>query len=97
MEDFLFPYKSIMDKEINIGNLKKKYDVIILPHDLPEMIKGVIIGRDFGKQINARNAVLERITLFDKLYSLDCYTYHVTEKEITFEKFNITTGVIKHA
>ncbi len=69
----------------------------LIPGAKHEMIKGVIIGRDFGKQINPRNAVLERITLFDKLYSLDCYTYHVTDKEITFEKFNITTGVIKHA
>jgi len=33
LENFQFPYTSLMDKEIKAGGLIKKYDVIILPDD----------------------------------------------------------------
>ena len=42
LEQFDFPYTSIMDKEIKLANLNKKYDVIILPHDNEGMIMGQI-------------------------------------------------------
>jgi len=42
LEQFDFPYTSIMDKEIKFGNLNKKYDVIILPHDNEGIIMGQI-------------------------------------------------------
>ncbi|MGD0351938.1 MAG: hypothetical protein ABSB38_00320 [Dehalococcoidia bacterium] len=58
----------------------------LIPGAKHEMIKGIIIGRDFGKQTKARNAVIERITDLDKIYSLSCYIYHLCDKEITFEK-----------
>ncbi|MFQ5721981.1 MAG: peptidase M14 family protein, partial [Candidatus Aminicenantales bacterium] len=45
LEQFAFPYKSLLDKEIKKGNLRKKYDVIILPDDSPEMIMGEIPPR----------------------------------------------------
>lgn len=35
LENFEFPYKSLMDKELKAGNLKNTYDVIILPDDSP--------------------------------------------------------------
>lgn len=33
LEDFAFPYTSLMDAEIRAGNLNRRYDVIILPAD----------------------------------------------------------------
>ena len=42
LEQFAFPYTSLMDDEIKKGNLHKKYDVIILPHDHEGMIMGEI-------------------------------------------------------
>lgn len=33
LENFKFPYATIMDKELKAGELNKKYDVIILPDD----------------------------------------------------------------
>lgn len=58
----------------------------LIPGAKHDMIKGIIIGREFGKQTNAREAVLERITQFDKTYSLSCYTYHLGDKEIIFQR-----------
>jgi len=40
LEQFNFPYESLRDAEIKKSNLKKKWDVIILPSDSPEMITG---------------------------------------------------------
>jgi len=59
----------------------------LIPGAKHEMIKGIIIGRDFGKQREARNAVLKKITQFGQIYSLSCYTYRLNGKEIIFEKF----------
>lgn len=42
LEQFHFPYASLMDAEIQKGALRKKYDVIIFPHDREEMITGKI-------------------------------------------------------
>jgi hypothetical protein len=40
LEQFAFPYTSLFDAEIKKGNLRAKYDVIILPHDSAGMITG---------------------------------------------------------
>ena len=40
IEQWGFPYKSLMDAEIKAGNLLTKYDVIILPADRVEMMTG---------------------------------------------------------
>ena len=45
LEQFAFPYNSLMDAEIKKGNLNEKYDVIILPNDSTGMIMGDISGR----------------------------------------------------
>ncbi|NOR16061.1 MAG: peptidase M14 family protein, partial [Candidatus Aminicenantes bacterium] len=42
LEQFDFPYTSLMDAEIIKGDLNKKYDVIILPSDSTGMITGEI-------------------------------------------------------
>jgi hypothetical protein len=40
VEDFKFPYTSLMDKDIKLGNLIDKYDVIVIPDDSIAMITG---------------------------------------------------------
>jgi hypothetical protein len=40
LEDFEFPYTSLMDAEIRAGDLNQKYDVIILPDDNAGMMTG---------------------------------------------------------
>lgn len=40
LEQFGFPYTSLMDEEIQEGNLNADYDVIILPHDSTDRITG---------------------------------------------------------
>ncbi|MBE3071663.1 MAG: peptidase M14 family protein [Acidobacteria bacterium] len=40
LEQFLFPYASLMDAEIKKGNLNAKYDVIIVPDDSTAAITG---------------------------------------------------------
>ncbi len=45
LEQFSFPYQSLYDEEIEEGNLNKKFDVIIIPHDSTEMIMGDIPER----------------------------------------------------
>lgn len=40
LEDFKFPYKSIFDPEIKAGNLRDKYDVLIIPNDSTQTITG---------------------------------------------------------
>lgn len=41
LEDFSFPYTSLLDEELRAGNLNRRYDVIILPEDdLETMIEG---------------------------------------------------------
>ncbi len=40
LEQFSFPYATLMDAEIKKGNLNEKYDVIILPEDSTAMITG---------------------------------------------------------
>jgi hypothetical protein len=40
LEQFEFPYTTLHDDDITRGRLARSYDVIILPHDSPEMISG---------------------------------------------------------
>jgi hypothetical protein len=41
LETFQFPYSTIMDKDINEGNLKQRFDTIILPNDPETLITGI--------------------------------------------------------
>ena len=57
LEQFAFPYTSLMDAEILKGELEKTYDVIVLPSNDPCMITGDIpkeymqgIGTDYPKK-----------------------------------------------
>jgi hypothetical protein len=49
LEQFEFPYTTLMDDDIKKGSLKKKYDAIILPNDPEAMITGVDIEKWWEK------------------------------------------------
>jgi hypothetical protein len=49
LEQFRFPYQSVMDAEIRQGNLQAKYDVILLPHDSAATIEGKEEERGSGQ------------------------------------------------
>ncbi len=40
LEQFSFPYITVMDAEIKKGNLNARYDVLILPHDTTNILMG---------------------------------------------------------
>lgn len=40
LENFGFPYHTLMSEEVKQGNLRRNYDVIIIPHDSPQHITG---------------------------------------------------------
>jgi hypothetical protein len=46
LEQFCFPYETLMDEDIKRGNLHLKHDAIIIPNDPPSLIKG---GDDLKK------------------------------------------------
>ena len=50
IEDFKFPYTSVMDAEIKKGNLNDKYDVLILPDDTTAAITGELAGCGRGRR-----------------------------------------------
>ena len=47
LEQFGFPYTSVMDEEIKAGDLNDRYDVIVLPHDSTATLMGEASSR-FG-------------------------------------------------
>ncbi len=44
LENYKFPYRTLMSEEIKEGNLRRNYDVIIIPHDSPHHITGFYEG-----------------------------------------------------
>jgi hypothetical protein len=54
IEQWGFPYKSLMDAEIKAGNLLSNYDVIILPADRVEMMTGERRGEGAGRGAGPR-------------------------------------------
>ena len=56
IEQWGFPYKSLMDAEIKAGNLLSQYDVIILPADRVEMMTGERRGEAAGRGAGNRPA-----------------------------------------
>ncbi|MGW8268449.1 MAG: peptidase M14 family protein, partial [Longimicrobiales bacterium] len=49
LEDFGFPYSTLMDADILEGNLRQRYDVIILPADRKTMMTGITAGGGGGE------------------------------------------------
>ncbi len=56
----------------------------LIPGAKHRMIKGIIIGRDFGNKIEVKNKLKKRIQDLKGLYSINCYTYSVENDKLTF-------------
>ena len=56
----------------------------LIPGAKHRMIRGILIGRDFGNQIEAKNELKERIEDVKGLYSINCYTYSVEKGKLVF-------------
>jgi len=57
----------------------------LIPGAKHRMIKGVLIGRDFDNQIEAKNELKKRIEDTKGLYSINCYTYSVKNDKLIFD------------
>jgi hypothetical protein len=57
LERFGFPYTSLFDAEIKKGGLRENFDVIILPNDLPDTLRGQ--REESGQDGSRRNRSLQ--------------------------------------
>ena len=58
----------------------------LIPGARKEMIKGILIGRDFGNQTDKKKELLEKIGDLKNLYNLDAYTYYIENDELQFKQ-----------
>jgi hypothetical protein len=61
----------------------------LIPGVKYRMIKGILIGRDFGNQVEAKNNLRKRIEDVKDLYSINCYTYSVKDDKLMFDSLEI--------
>ncbi|NUM42661.1 MAG: hypothetical protein HUU45_13630 [Leptospiraceae bacterium] len=57
----------------------------LIPGAKKEMIKGILIGRDFGNQVDIRNLLLSKIRELRGLYHLEAYTYYIEDNSLKFK------------
>ena len=57
----------------------------LIPGAKHRMIKGILIGRDFGNQIRTKDELKKRIEDVKGLYSINCYTYSVKNNKLVFD------------
>jgi len=57
----------------------------LIPGAKKEMIKGILIGRDFGKQTSSKIELLDRIKDLKNLYNIEAYTYYIVKDSLKFE------------
>lgn len=58
----------------------------LMPGVKKEMIKGILIGRDFGNQYDKRGNLIKKINELKEMYILEAYTYSVQNNLVIFEK-----------
>lgn len=59
----------------------------LIPGVKKSMIKGVMIGRNFGNQSNKKAALIDKINDLENLYDLEGYTYSVTkDNHLVFDR-----------
>jgi len=58
----------------------------LMPGVKKEMIKGILIGRDFGNQYDKRENLIKKINELKELYILEAYTYSIQNNLVIFEK-----------
>jgi len=58
----------------------------LIPGAKKEMIKGILIGRNFGNQIDKKNKLIEKINDLKDLYNLEAYVYYIKNNELKFQR-----------
>ena len=53
------------------------------------MIKGILIGKDFGNQTGNKKGLIEKIEDLKNLYNLEAYTYSIEGNKLKFKKLVI--------
>jgi len=61
----------------------------LIPGAKHRMIRGILIGRDFGNQIEIKNELKKRIEDLEGLYSINCYTYSVKNNKLIFNQIEV--------
>jgi hypothetical protein len=58
----------------------------LIPGAKKEMVKGILIGRDFGNQTEIKNSLLSKMKDLENLYHLEAYTYCIENNQLNFTK-----------
>lgn len=56
----------------------------LIPGAKKEMIKGILIGRDFGNQNDIKSLLISKIKELEGLYHLEAYTYYIENNTLKF-------------
>ena len=57
----------------------------IIPGSHRKMIKGILVGRDFARQTDKRDRIIEAVEGVSTQYQIECYQYVVSESEDSIE------------
>lgn len=58
----------------------------LIPGAKKEMVKGILIGRDFGNQTDVKESLLSKMKDLEGLYHLEAYTYYIENDLLKFKK-----------
>ena len=58
----------------------------LIPGARKEMIKGILIGRDFGDQEDKKIQLVHKINDIKNLYNIEAYTYYIQNESLKFKK-----------
>ena len=61
----------------------------LIPGAKKEMVKGIMIGRDFGNQIDVKDSLLSKMKELGGLYHLEAYTYDIENNLLKFKKLEV--------
>ncbi len=61
----------------------------LIPGAKKEMVKGILIGRDFGNQNDVKEALLSKMKELGGLYHLEAYTYYIENNLLKFKRLKV--------
>jgi|GEM_PF-4532679 len=53
------------------------------------MIKGVLVGKDFGRQLDAKKILINKINELKGLYNIEAYSYFFESNKLKFKRIYI--------
>jgi len=61
----------------------------LLPGAKKEMIKGILIGKEFGVQNSSKKILLNKINELKGLYNIEVYSYFIKNNDLKFERIDV--------